>query len=269
MARWLLNTFPTWLLALIIVGASVALALLALRFVRRRFPGVAKHEGNDLVGVVIGVLAGVYGIILGFVIVSLYEDFQDAGATVQDEGAQLVQLYEDTRGLPIAGAIEEEIKAYVAEVRYREWELMRDGKLSEQVAGEHLPDMYALLQKNMPNLSETDLAFHEDAVERVNGVAAARLDRLRHSRESLPAVLVFLLVAGGILLMGSLLTLADTTPLIKDVMVVAAAGLTSFTLLIALGLDHPFSGDISVSNEPLTQGRVASLGVSPADLSGR
>jgi len=192
-ARWFLNTFPTWLLATIVVAASVALAMLALRFVRKRFPGVTRHEGNDLVGVVIGVLAGAYGIILGFVIVSLYEDFQEAGATVQNEASELVQLYEVTRRLPVAAAIEKEIKSYLAEVRYREWDEMRDGNLRTDIGGEHLPDMYALLQRPM-DLDDVEANFHADAIAHLDGVAAARLERLRHANESLPTVLVFLLL---------------------------------------------------------------------------
>ena len=49
-------------------------------------------------------------------------------------------------------------------------------------------------------------------------------------------------------------------------MVVAVAVITSFNLLIVAALDHPFSGDISVSNEVFNLGRLKLLEVTPADV---
>ena len=49
-------------------------------------------------------------------------------------------------------------------------------------------------------------------------------------------------------------------------MVVSVAVLTSFNLLIVAALDHPFSGDISVSNAPFDQERLKLLDVTPADI---
>ena len=94
--RTLLNTFPTWLLAIVTVSGAVAVSLGGLALVRRRLPELERHGSNDIVGVAIGVLAAVLGILLGFVTVSLYQDFTDAEATVQSEATEVVQLYNDS-----------------------------------------------------------------------------------------------------------------------------------------------------------------------------
>lgn len=48
MTRWLLNTFPTWLLALLVVGVLVGLAAAGQHAVRRRWPRTAEGEHNDV-----------------------------------------------------------------------------------------------------------------------------------------------------------------------------------------------------------------------------
>jgi hypothetical protein len=47
--------------------------------VRRVLPGLAETGENDVAGVFLGVLAAIYGIVLAFVIVTLFEDFRKAG----------------------------------------------------------------------------------------------------------------------------------------------------------------------------------------------
>lgn len=152
MARTLLNSLPTWLLAIIVVGGAVALSLAGLTLVRRRFPDLVHHGTNDVTGVVIGVLAAVFGIILGFVTVSLYETFTDTTATVQKEATELIQLYEDTRAFAAApaAAMEREIRSYVAAVRFREWDRMTQGCADASVGRKHVGDLHPCCATTSP-----------------------------------------------------------------------------------------------------------------------
>ncbi len=52
-------------------------------------------------------------------------------------------------------------------------------------------------------------------------------------------------------------------------MVLAVAALTAFNLLLAAVLDHPFSGDVTVSGAPLIGGALADLNVGLGDAHGR
>ena len=151
--RTLLNTFPTWLLAIVIVGGAVAVSVGGSLLVRRRFPRLHKHGVNDLVGVVIGVLAAVFGILLGFVTISLYESFTDAKATVRSEATEVIQLYNDSRAFEpaAAAAAEREIKSYVATVRFVEWDRMRDGDADSRLGDAHIADLYRVLREYEPD----------------------------------------------------------------------------------------------------------------------
>ena len=89
MNRYLLNHFTTLELGVIIIGGFVVLALAGLFLVRRFFPSLIEGAENDVAGVILGVLAAIYGIVLAFVIVSLFEDFRKAGSDVRTEATAL------------------------------------------------------------------------------------------------------------------------------------------------------------------------------------
>lgn len=61
--------------------ATVAAAGFLL--VRKRLPGLMRAELSEVARIAVGVLAAIYGIILGFVIVSRYASFQAATGNVQ------------------------------------------------------------------------------------------------------------------------------------------------------------------------------------------
>ena len=187
MTRTLLNTFPTWLLAIVTVGGAVALSVGGLALVRRRFPSLSQHGPNDVIGVVIGVLAAVFGILLGFVTVSLYDSFTDAKATVRSEATELIQLYNDSRAFPAASAaaVEREIKSYIAAVRFSEWETMREGEADSRVGDKHVADLYRVLREYEPQTG-SQTAFYADAVTRLNDIVDARRSRLNDASERCP-----------------------------------------------------------------------------------
>ena len=265
--RALLNSMPTWALAILVVGGSVVIAAAGLVFVRRRFPELHRHGINDVAGVVIGVLAAVFGIILGFVTVSLYESFTDAQHNVQTEATDIVQLYEDTRAFPQANAraAEQEIKTYVATVRFREWEQMREGDSDPGRSRQHISHLYDVLRDYEPKTASQS-AFYSDAITRLNDIVDARRTRLDQAAESLPGAFWTMLVAGSLLLISSLYLLGGANQRLHMILVVAVAVLTSFNLLIVVALDHPFSGDISVTTAPFEHGLFDELNITRADL---
>ncbi len=84
------------------------------------FPGCCEPSSTRSPGSRSACTPAICGIILGFVSVSLYEGFQPAADIVQTAPAQLIQLYEDTSRLPVAGPMENELRTYVVSVRLRE-----------------------------------------------------------------------------------------------------------------------------------------------------
>lgn len=250
--RYLLNTLTTWELGLLIVGGFMLLATVGLMVVRRA--GLQELGENDVAGVILGVLAAIYGIVLAFVIVSMYEDFRKAGGDVRLEATAIAKVYRDSRGFsPSAAArLRTNIGDYIYIVQHDEWSAMSHGHESE-AAWNSLNSLYANLQSYEPK-TESQKVFYAEAVARLNDLAGARRERLNDNEESLPLTFEILLVGGAVLLLMFTFFFRMQSARMHAAMVVAVAALLGFNLLLALVLDYPFSGQIVVSNHAFTQG---------------
>jgi hypothetical protein len=234
----------------LIVGGLVVFAAGGLLLVRRRFSATGSGEHNDAVTFLTEIVVGVYGIVLAFVIVTHYQDFADAEATVQSEATALVQLQRESGAFPtpVRERLQGQIGRYVTSVTDEEWRLMEDAEESSGTR-EEIGRLYGVLQRYAPR-GPTESAFYDSAVGRLDDLVAARRDRLRHATQSLPGpfqVLIF----GGAFAVSSLLWFFSIPSLrMQTALVIVVATLIGFNLLIAALLDHPFSGDLAVSTAP-------------------
>lgn len=248
MNRWLLNTFPTWQLALLIVGGIVVLAVAGLAVVRQSLPHLASGEANDVVAIAVGLLAAVYGIVLAFVIVAMYDDFKAAEAVVGTEATDVTQLYTDVDAFPhpLRDELKSAVLAYVSAVREVEWVQMRDGH-EAPVAERDLHRISHLLQGYDPKTA-SDSAFYSEAIGKLNDIVGDRAQRLQAARESLPATFQVLVVGGALLLIGSLYFVGVPSARGQTLLVGVVAGLIGLNIMLAMLLDLPFSGQLNVSS---------------------
>ena len=252
---WILNNVPTPALAVGVVGGLMAFAALGLVLVRRRWPDLTAGEHNDVAGVLLGVVGAVYGILLAFVIVAVYTSFTDAGLNVRTEASAVSQIYHDTRGLDVAAPMADRVRDYVHDVVEDEWPLMATGGSSQRVEDD-LSAMFETLQGTDPH-GEGQIGFYRAAIDDLGAVIASRRARLFDAQQELPGILGVLLYGGAILLVAFTWLFGMRRFRTQLVMVLGVAGLVGFSLLVALVIDHPFSGDVVVTSAPFRQGVLA------------
>jgi hypothetical protein len=258
-SRWLLNTFPTWLLAIVVVGGIAALAAAGQYAVRRRWTHTADGEHNDVAGVALGLIGAVYGIVLAFVIVALYEQFQDADANVREEATEVSQIYRVSRAFPLAVAdeIRGELVDYVETVVGPEWKLMAEGEFSAR-AWQDVDALYETFQAYEPQ-TERESAFYGEAVSKLDELVAARRQRLHAAEESLPVPFQVMIIGGALVLIGFMYFVGLASARVQMTMTVGVAALIAFNLLLIVLLDHPFSGGVGVSDRAFHEGALAHL----------
>src|SRR4051812_18111419 len=128
MVRSLLNTFPSWAIMLLTTGGSLALGMAAEWWLRRRTKN-DDTENNEMLALTFEFVGIAYAILVGFVIVSLWETQQDARTSVATEAATL----EDFVALDHAlaphdrAAIEAAITDYVHTVTVDEFPRLEHG----------------------------------------------------------------------------------------------------------------------------------------------
>ena len=256
MTRSVLNTFPNWAVGLIFVGGMVALGAGGLAVVRRRLPHVSDGDYNDLAAFILPLVVGVYGIVLAFVIVALYDAAGESADDVQTEAATLEDIYRYSRALPpdAAAAIEGHIESYVNEVVGNEWDLLAQAQSSPKAAAT-LQAMFDDLVSVQP-ADDNDTVFLTQALSDLHEVHIARHRRIDASGESLPLLLRVFLYLGGIGVLGLTYFFGMPNARVQMAMVVALSAVLGFSLMLVAVLDHPFSGGAGVPNHHFQVGEL-------------
>ncbi|MEV4556207.1 DUF4239 domain-containing protein [Kitasatospora sp. NPDC049285] len=258
MSLWLLNHFGTFTLAVLTVGGTVVLAVVGSVLLRRRYPQLAHGEHNDMVGVTLGMFGAIYGIILAFVIVTLWTQLDTTNTIVATEATDVSLISRDAAAFPpAAGArVDAALSAYVHAVVEDQWPRMRVGQPSYGATADRLQGAFDALQAYEPATAREQV-FYQEAADRLNDVAAQRRARLTMAEQELPPLLQILVFGGAFVLIPFTALYGMRRLRIQLVFVSSVAALIGFSLLLVLVLDRPFSGDLDVRPTAYQQGALA------------
>ena len=183
MTRSLLNDVPSIWLSVIFLGVALGIGIAGHLIVHRFWPAIQDGESNEIAGIMLGVLVGVYGIVLAFVIVALWDDFRAAESSVTAEATN-VSLFERESAAfdaPARAEIDQATHDYLHAVVEQEWPLMRDGKESS-AAGVKLEAMYAAL-RDVHAEGVVQATFYDHAASALDGIVGNRRDRLHYAEQ--------------------------------------------------------------------------------------
>ena len=252
-SQWLLLKIPTLFLGVLVVGSSVILAILGLLFVRRLIPHHRLKLHNDVAGPIFGTLGVVYAVLLAFVVIVVWQNFDKSDLNVEKEANCLADLYKD------AEAFSQEFKykarslinEYIETVIYKEWPMLSRGEENLQAAGV-TARLWKLYSSYLPQ-GPTEQIFLEESVAKLNTLSDLRMVRLMDARSGVHPVLWFVLIVGGINTIIFTFVFGTENLRAQIAMAVLLAILISLILFTILVLDFPFSGGISVTDNAFRQ----------------
>ena len=235
-------------MASIVIGLSIAYAVVGVMW-GRRFVHRQHGEGhNETIAAMFVSAATLYAVLSAFLVVSVWEKYDNASAVVQQEASTLCTMYRMTNGMPSQEqtTMRGLLRAYTNAVIDKEWALQVNGKAATE-ARKAVGDLYRY-QATMPT-GEADLPVNTAFVQEIGILADDRNKRTLASEEQLPVSLWVGLIAGQIATIGFtfLCYMKSVVP-----HVVGSAGFSAFIgllLLVTLMMDHPFSGALAISSE--------------------
>jgi hypothetical protein len=242
---------PTYLLAIIVCGTSVALSLWGATFVQGSISGERRRKNNEVAGFIYAVVGVVYAVIMAFVVVVVWEQFSDARTDAEHEANAIGDLSHLAVTFPDSSCqrIRQACIAYGETVIAHEWPAMAQGKESDETfkGMAALGKIYANLSPSGP----AQEAAYAESIRILTSLHDARRARLSASGSSIPSVMWVLLIGGGILTVGFSYFFGMEENTVHRAMSAMLAAMIAFVLFLILVLDYPFTGDISVSPEAL------------------
>src|SRR3954463_7671374 len=162
-----------------VVGGS-ALAVVGLVVVRACVSAKVLEASNDVIGNYLQTLGGIYAVLLAFVVVIVWQQFNEARANVEREANEIADLFRTGSGLPEEPKrrLAVSLATYVDAVLEQEWAAMRsnDEAVFERV-GSILDDVSEVLHRFEPG-GACHQTLHDEALARFNDLSDARAMRL-------------------------------------------------------------------------------------------
>ena len=244
---------PVWLAALVVVVIPTALVMCGPIVVRRLAPTERIAANNEVAGFKFATLGVVYAVLLGLVVISVWEKFAEADDAVTREGGAIASLFRLSDGvaMPHQQALRDRLAEYVDSAAENDWPAMAGGGESPET-GRALDGVYRAILA-IDAAAPRDAVVLDALLSQADLLTDARRERLALAEGVMPTpIWVVLFIGAG-------LTLAFTfffglENLRAQVVMAGMLALAIFlALFVAVSISHPFTGPLSVSAEPIVR----------------
>ena len=234
----------------ILIVAVVITVCVSLHAIwQRRSKSELLRKNNDVAGFLFSAVGVIYAVVLGFVVVVVWEKYDATVANVDNEIAAVSDLYRVVGGLPdpVRSQVRAELLSYTNGMIDSEWPQMaqrmiipKDLDLLERLA--HQVNGFA-----PKDAGEADV--QQSAMQQVERLFDARRLRLIQSAPSVPLVLWFALAAGALAMLSFAFLFGVENRGAQLVMTAILAGLVAILFIVILEFDSPFNGSVRISDD--------------------
>jgi hypothetical protein len=229
----------------LIVTMAMLLSVAIVALLNRLWPISRRKLVNDVTGWQLGILGTTYGVILGFMLFTVWNDFRAAEVNTNLEASSLLTA---TRiGAELPSPEREAIQAlgvkYAETTIHQDWpsmEVQQDSSASAKVAGE----MWQVLAQLRANGNGSTSVDHLTSA--LKDLSERRNLREEEFQERLPKILWMLLVVGAGVTVGSSCVLGNDNKWLHYCQVLALTFVVAVALAAIADLARPFEGAVAV-----------------------
>jgi len=203
----------------------------------------------QLGGIIYGGLIAVYSLLLAFVVVIVWQQYQTTGDRIESEASKLLNIYRSSYAFKDSSSarIRRSIVNYVESVKKDEWHALEHDSLSTKTQKVY-DQLWHVIYEIKP-VTEEEKIWYASIVQNINQFGEARHLRLSDRDASIPRIMWHMLIAGAaLIILFSILLYSDNNlnHLLKVLMI---STMIVFSLLLVYLLDHPFQGTLKL--EPI------------------
>jgi hypothetical protein len=237
---------PTVLLGIGIVVLTTVLAVAGVAIVRRRVAIQTLKAHHEVAGYILAIVGVVYAVLLAFVVVVTWQQFEDSRNAADEEASIVGVLYRDAFSLPGGGAeVRLALRSYAHSVVDDEWPEMAAHHRESRRTDAALDRVWIALRATRPR-GQSEGLFYGEGVKRLLDASELRRKRILASSTELPAPVWAVLILGGLICIGFTYLFGVKSFLAQGLMVGSLAAITGLVLFLILSLDLPYTGDVGV-----------------------
>jgi hypothetical protein len=229
------------------------LALGGFALVHRYVPLRVREQQNEVAGFIYAVLGVMYAILLAYVTIVVWQQFDNTSSLVDQEAIDLANIYHGVDQFPDPGKsrVHEVIRDYTRTTIDQEWPLLASGQTSPQSDQLAHDLQMALTELSVSTPSDQVLADH--ALTAYHDFSTSRRLRIFQAGIGVHPLLWVMLIAGAVITIGFTYLFGVTNARAHAAMIAALTVVIAGTLFMIEATNYPFSGDVHVTPESLQQ----------------
>lgn len=240
--------------AIVIICLACSLSFMAA--VNYYWPAEHRRPHNDLIGWQLSIVGTTYAVILGFMLYTVWIDFGAADLNAEAEANSVMNLYRLADGLPPAqGAqIKTLARNYTNAVVEKEWpEMAREiVPVDSREIARQMWNTLTSAKGSTPN----EITAEDHSLYELSALSGYRRIRMVESANTIPGILWFVLITGGIVTIGSSCLFGAANGVLHFIQVAAFSLLVALVLVAVADINRPFQGSVHVSDYAFRRAQV-------------
>jgi hypothetical protein len=235
------------------IGIVVAVVACFVGFhavLQRRLRAETLRRHNDVAGYLFSAVGVLYAVVLGFVVVVVWQKYDDAVSNVESEVNATGNLYHvvDSLSPRVRSQIRSGLRAYATTVALIEWPAMARNQGVPELGSRQLDDVsYAI--DNFSPANWKQFAAQQAAISNEQRLYDARRSRLIAGVPAVPSVLWFALIVGALSMVAFCYIFGVENRPAQLMMTAILVGLIGILFVVIDEFATPFSGSVRISDD--------------------
>ncbi len=237
---------PQWLAVSSLVVIAISFSIIGFLMVHRFVPVKIRQIHNDVAGFVFATLGVTYGVLLAFVVIVVWEQFNDANANVENESSSVIVLYKNIVTYPdktASDAMRDGLLKYASQAVEEQ-----DPVHAEQLSSGPITTMnqlLALIDGIIPD-SRHEQILYTQILANLNDLAKYRNLRYQATHEELPSAIWIGVVVGAIITISFTFLFGTENVWAHIIMMSLLAALIAVVVYVVIEMDHPAMGEVNI-----------------------
>jgi hypothetical protein len=240
----------TLLDGLLIIGGSVAVALLGFFLVDRLVPASIRCRYNDVAGFIYAAVGVMYAILLAYVTIVVWQQFDTTSSVVEVEATAAGNIYHgvDDFPEPARSQVQSMVKSYVETTINDEWPMLANGQSSPE-AEQLAHDLRNAIHR-LPADTPRQQVFLDHVLGQYETMVTERRLRIFDGEVGLHPLLWIMLIVGAVLSIAFTYAFGLEHSLAQAFMIAGLTVTIAGMMFMIQQVNYPFAGAIHVSPEP-------------------